>query len=191
MSLPAPISIVNDAWLALVLFWIVSAFKVKQMKYVAPISIRIAQLIFLVPGITLLFAPRFRVGPLHVQVLPRTFGIGIIGCAVTLLGVAFAMWARYCIGSNWSSAIAIRESHELVQSGPYRWIRHPIYTGIISAGWGTAIVVGELGGFLGVILVTMGFAYKSKQEEVNLRATFGDLWTQHRERTGMFLPKIR
>ncbi len=191
MSLPDPITIVNDAWLALVLFWMVSAFKVKRMKYVAPISIRIAQLIFLVPGITLLFAPRFRIGPLHVQMLPRVFGLGILGSVVTVLGVVFAMWARYCIGTNWSSAIAIRENHELIQSGPYRWIRHPIYTGIITAAWGTALVVGQLGAFIGVILITMGFAFKSRQEEVNLYATFGELWTQHRRRTGMFLPRMR
>jgi len=186
-----PWSLVIDAWMALMLYWIVSVFNVKRMKYIAPAHVRFLQLIFLVPGCLLLFSPRWRVGVLHVSVLPKAAPIEIIGVALAFLGIAFAIWARYVLGSNWSSQVAIREDHELIQTGPYRLIRHPIYTGIIAAAWGTAIVAGQLGAFLGVVLVTMGFAYKGKQEELNLNAIFGESWTAHRQRTGMFLPKLR
>ena len=186
-----PMTLVSDAWIALMLYWLVSAFNLKRMKYIAPAHVRFLQLIFLVPGCILLFAPRWRVGVLHLALLPKAAAIGGIGVAVTFGGIAFAIWARYVLGSNWSSQVAIREDHELIQAGPYRWIRHPIYTGIITAAWGTAIVVGQLGAFLGVILVTLGFAYKGKQEELNLHATFGESWMAHRQRTGMFLPRMR
>ncbi|HVZ16193.1 MAG TPA: isoprenylcysteine carboxylmethyltransferase family protein, partial [Terriglobales bacterium] len=153
--------------------------------------VRMIQLIFLIPGCLLLFVHRYRVGPLQLAVLPRLPIVATIGVAMTFAGVAFAIWARYCLGSNWSSQVAIREDHELIQSGPYQWIRHPIYTGIIVGAWGSAIVAGELGAFIGVILVMVGFAYKSKQEELRLAETFGDSFTVHQRRTGMFLPRIR
>lgn len=187
----APMSLAIDAWIALMVYWLISAWNLKRIRYVAPLSVRITQLLFLVPGAMLLFGSRYRVGLLHLALLPQTAVVAMIGVAVTFAGIALAIWARYCLGSNWSGQVAIRENHELIQSGPYRRIRHPIYTGIIVAGWGTAIVTRELGACFGVILITLGFAYKGKQEELHLHATFGEAFTAHRERTGMFLPKMR
>ena len=186
-----PMTLVTEAWIVLMLYWAFSALRVKQMKYIAPASVRFVQLIFLVPGCILLFKERSRVGMLHMQVLPSAPAIIWIGVGIAWLGIAFAIWARYVLGGNWSSAVAIREGHELIRSGPYRVIRHPIYTGIIIGGWGTAVVAGQLGAFIGVILITLGFAYKGNQEELRLHATFGDAWLAHRRRTGMFLPKLR
>lgn len=186
-----PLTLISDAWVALMLYWLISAFSVKRMKYIAPRSVRFVQLIFLVPGCVLLFTQKYRLGALHDRVLPHISAVPWIGLAVAYAGVAFAIWARYVLGSNWSSQVAIREGHELIQSGPYGFIRHPIYTGIITAAWGTAIAVGELAAFLGVILITLGCAYKSKQEELRLQETFGEAWIVHRQRTGMFLPKMK
>lgn len=187
----APMNLVTDAWMLLLAYWLISAWNVKRPKYVAPNHVRITQFLFLVPGCLLLFDTRLPLAVLHVPVLPKADAVAGIGVAVVFAGITFAIWARYCLGSNWSSQVAIKENHELIQSGPYRWIRHPIYTGIIAAAWGTAIVVGQLGAFLGVILLTMGFAYKGKQEELRLQDTFGDAFTAHRLRTGMFLPRLR
>ncbi len=187
----APMNLVTDAWMLLLAYWLITAWNVKRVKYVAPSHVRITQLIFLVPGCVLLFADSFRKGVLRAALLPKTSVIADLGIAITFAGIAFAIWARYCLGRNWSSEVAIKQDHELVQSGPYRWIRHPIYTGIITAAWGTAIVVGQLGGLLGVILITMGFAYKGRQEELRLRGAFGDSWAAHEQRTGMFLPRVR
>jgi len=186
-----PMTLVVDAWIVLMLYWAISALRVKRMKYLAPIRVRVVQLLFLVPGCVLLFKARSRVGLLHLQVLPQTTPVAWTGVAVAWTGIAFAIWARYTLGSNWSSQVAIRENHELIQAGPYRLIRHPIYTGIIIGALGTAILAGQLGAFLGLILITLGFAYKGSQEELHLHATFGDAWLAHRKRTGMFLPKFR
>lgn len=186
-----PMTLVTDAWIVLMIYWAVSALRVKRMKFIAPARVRIIQLIFLIPGCMLLFTSKYRIGPLHTRVLPHSPAVSAMGVALTFAGVAFAIWARHVLGSNWSSQVAIRENHELIQSGPYRWIRHPIYTGIIAGTCGTAIVVGQLGAFLGVILVILGFTYKGKQEELNLRSLFGDSWAAHEQRTGMFLPKLR
>jgi len=186
-----PMNLVTDAWILLMIYWLASAWSLKRAKYVAPSHVRITQLLFLVPGCVLLFGDSFRKGLLRIALLPKTAAIADLGIAITFVGIGFAIWARYCLGSNWSSQVAIKQDHELIQSGPYRWIRHPIYTGIITGAWGTAIVVGQLGAFLGVILITMGLAYKGKQEELRLQDTFGEAFTAHRLRTGMFLPRMR
>src|ERR1700761_8864569 len=164
--------LVHYAWIGLMLYWVASALNVKQMKYIAPMHVRIMQLVFLVPACLLLFFEHYRLGVLHLTLLPPSGGLSAAGVSITFAGVLFAIWARYVLGSNWSSQVAIREGHELIQSGPYRFIRHPIYTGILTAAWGTAIVAGQLGAFVGVILATMGFAYKGKQEELNLQRQF-------------------
>jgi len=186
-----PMSLVTDAWMLLMLYWVVSALNRKRRKSVAPMHVRLIQLVFLIPATLLLFYPRYRIGPLHLALLPKVAVVPAVGVVVTFVGIAFAIWARYCLGSNWSSEVSIREDHELIQTGPYQWIRHPIYTGIITAAWGTAIVVGELGAFLGVILITIGLAYKGRQEELGLQATFGEAFAAHMQRTGMFLPRMR
>lgn len=184
-------SLISDAWIVLCLYWAVSALRVKQMKSIAPPKVRAIQLLFLVPGGYLLFVRHTQIPLMQRQVLPESAVVAVIGVALAWIGVAFAIWARYVLGSNWSSQVAIRENHELIQSGPYRLVRHPIYTGIIVATWGTAIAIGQSGGFVGVVLIILGLAYKSRQEELRLHATFGDSWAAHQQRTGMFLPKLR
>ncbi len=186
-----PLSLISDAWIVLAIYWAVSALRVKQMKYIAPMQVRLIQLVFLVPGCYLLFVRHTPVPLLQMAVLPKTAAVAIVGVAVAWLGIAFAIWARYVLGSNWSSQVAIRENHELIQTGPYRSIRHPIYTGILAGTWGTAIAIGQLGAFIGVILITLGLAYKGKQEELRLQEVFGDAFRAHIQRTGMFLPKMR
>jgi len=186
-----PMTVISDAWIALMIYWAISALSVKRMKYIAPTSVRVIQLLFLIPGCYLLFARHTPVPLLEVRILPKVAVVAWIGVAVAWVGIGFAIWARYVLGSNWSSQVAIRENHELIQRGPYRLIRHPIYTGIITGAWGTAIAIGQLGSLFGVILITLGFAYKGRQEELRLQATFGDSWNAHQQRTGMFLPKMR
>jgi protein-S-isoprenylcysteine O-methyltransferase Ste14 len=186
-----PLTLISDAWIVLAIYWAISALRVKQMKYIAPTRVRVIQLVFLIPGAYLLYVRHTKLALLQIAVLPKLPTVTAIGVAVAWIGIALALWARYVLGSNWSAQVAIREGHELIQTGPYRFIRHPIYTGILTGTWGTAIAIGQLSAFFGVILITLGLAYKAKQEELRLQATFGEMWTAHQQRTGMFLPRTR
>ncbi len=67
-----------------------------------------------------------------------------LGMGLTAVGIAFALWARLWIGRNWSGTITIKDQHELIQRGPYSLVRHPIYTGLLLAFLGTALVHGEV-----------------------------------------------
>jgi protein-S-isoprenylcysteine O-methyltransferase Ste14 len=110
--------------------------------------------------------------------------------ALTALGIGFTVWARVHIGRNWSARVVIKEQHELVRSGPYALVRHPIYTGLLLAIAGTALVTGEWRGVLALALATVGFFVKAKREENILSREFGEDFELYRQQTGMLLPKV-
>ena len=123
-------------------------------------------------------------------VLPDELWIAWSGAALTLLGVLFAIWARFTIGKEWSAEVQIKEGHQLIRNGPYAHIRHPIYTGILLALCGTAMAIGEYRAILGVVLFLVGFIRKAKKEERFLAGEFGLAFDEHRRRTGFFLPRV-
>lgn len=94
------------------------------------------------------------------------------------------------LGSNWSAAVTLKADHELIRSGPYRWIRHPIYTGILLAVIGTALALGEMRGILSFLLILAAFYRKARREERFLNQEFSEKFTAHIQSTGMFLPKL-
>jgi protein-S-isoprenylcysteine O-methyltransferase Ste14 len=106
----------------------------------------------------------------------------------TAAGVAFAIWARTILADNWSADVSIRTGHELISRGPYKSIRHPIYTGMLLALAGSALARGELRGLLAVAIALTAFYFKARKEERWLQQEFGASFDEHARRTGMFLP---
>jgi protein-S-isoprenylcysteine O-methyltransferase Ste14 len=102
-----------------------------------------------------------------------------------------AIWARFYLGENWSSAVSIKVGHQLIRSGPYAWVRHPIYSGLILAAIGTALVRGEIRGALAIVLLWYAFSVKTRMEEVFMRKTFGPDYEAYSASTGALVPRIR
>ena len=94
--------------------------------------------------------------PLNDRFVPLRLWPVQLGAALTFAGIAFAIWARMRIAGNWSSDVTLKRDHELIVDGPYRWVRHPIYTGILLGLLGTALAVGEWRAVLAVVLVGRG-----------------------------------
>jgi protein-S-isoprenylcysteine O-methyltransferase Ste14 len=113
-----------------------------------------------------------------------------LGVLLTAAGVAVALWARWHLGANWSEVVTLKERHELIRSGPYCAIRHPIHTGILLGLLGTAIAMGEVSGLLAIAIAWLSFFWKARREESFLMHEFGELFEAHMKQTGMFLPKI-
>jgi protein-S-isoprenylcysteine O-methyltransferase Ste14 len=109
---------------------------------------------------------------------------------LTASGIAVAFWARWHLGTNWSGVVTLKEGHELIRTGPYRAMRHPIYTGILLALLGTAITFGEVRALLAVALAWLSFYIKARREELFLSQEFGAGFAEHKQRTGMFLPRL-
>jgi protein-S-isoprenylcysteine O-methyltransferase len=113
-----------------------------------------------------------------------------VGYGLLLAGMFFAGWARIFLGGNWSSNVTLKEDHTLVRSGPYRIVRHPIYTGLLVALLGTAIALGPLRCFLGVILAAVAWKIKSITEERFMVQQFGDQYTHYRMQVKALVPYI-
>jgi protein-S-isoprenylcysteine O-methyltransferase Ste14 len=113
------------------------------------------------------------------------FGVGV---ALVAAGLVFTVWARRALGANWSARVTIKESHEIVRAGPYRWIRHPIYTGILLAFLGCAIARPEWRGVVAVALVVVSYWRKLRLEERWLSETFGARYAEYRRTTWALIP---
>jgi protein-S-isoprenylcysteine O-methyltransferase Ste14 len=111
---------------------------------------------------------------MRLRILPPQLWITNLGIAITAAGLLFAIWARAYLGGNWSGTVTVKVGHQLIRTGPYRWVRHPIYSGMILAMIGTALSLGQLRGLTAVVLLWIGFTIKSRIEERFMTATFTD-----------------
>src|SRR5262249_19999548 len=121
---------------------------------------------------------------------PEVLGLLWTGVLLTAVGVGIGVWARLSLGTNWSGMVTLKKDHELVRTGLYRWIRHPIYTGILVGFLGTELIKGNLRGLLGLLILWLSFYFKARREEKFLRQEFGEGFEGHARHTGMFLPKL-
>ena len=115
--------------------------------------------------------------------------LGAIGAVVFACGIALAVWARVYLGSNWGMPMSQRVEPELITSGPYRFVRHPIYTGILFGLLGTALATNLLGLIL-VAALGAYFYFSATVEERNLTATFPTAYPAYRASTKMLIPFV-
>lgn len=191
MELPIA-TIIKTSWLIFGLYWLWGWLRVKRaarkepivprlLKYWLPLAIAIA---LIGPG------DWFGDSWLHARMYPPYAGMAVLGALLTLLGVAFACWARFVLGRNWSSVVQVKQDHELIQSGPYRWVRHPIYTGLLLAFLGTATAIGEWRGLICVAIVAVSFWFKLRLEERWMRENFGASYESYMQRTKALIPGV-
>ena len=181
---------INALWILFAVYWLVSAFKLKKTKRRESWGQRFRYVLPLVIAFYLLSRPEARYGWLGVRFVPASDPTAWVGVAFTAAGVAIAIWARWHLGANWSGVVTLKEGHELIRTGPYRNIRHPIYTGILLGLLGTAVALGEVRGLLGVVIAWLSFYTKARREESFLTQEFGERFAEHRRHTGMFLPRF-
>ena len=151
---------------------------------------RLEHVIPLVFGFLLIYNNRFAWSLLADRIIPQNDAITIIGLLLTAGGLVFAVWARIALGANWSGTVTIKSGHNLIRRGPYRWIRHPIYTGILLSFLGTILLQGEVRAFVGFAFVLLALYRKAKREEKFLSEEFGEGFAEHAKQTGMFLPRF-
>ena len=181
--------VVMWSWITFALYWLWAARNQKRLRRRESVPARLLHVVYMVCGFVLLYSPDPRFGPLNRRFLPEREWIAALGAALTVAGVAFAIWARRHIGRNWSGQVTIRQEHELIRSGPYAHIRHPIYTGILLALTGTAIEFGEYRALAAFVLFLIGFTIKARREESFLSTEFGPAFEEHRRQTGFLLPR--
>jgi protein-S-isoprenylcysteine O-methyltransferase Ste14 len=182
--------VIGVAWIAAAVVWLVGSMKAKATVRAQSAGSRLAELAPLLLGFVLLRTDRTLFHMLAVRFVPATAGWEEIGAAVTVAGVAVALWARFYLGGNWSARITVKEDHELVRSGPYSVVRHPIYSGFLLAILGTAIYGGELKGLVALILVSVTWKIKSLHEEAFMLSEFGEQYTQYKREVKGLVPFV-
>jgi protein-S-isoprenylcysteine O-methyltransferase Ste14 len=113
-----------------------------------------------------------------------------LGASVTIAGLLFAVWAREHLGRNWSSSVTIKQGHELITTGPYAVVRHPIYTGILTGFLGMAIAISQVRGFIVFALFLLAFWIKLRREEQWMRSQFGEVYVTYAHQTAALVPYV-
>jgi protein-S-isoprenylcysteine O-methyltransferase Ste14 len=174
-------------WNTLLAVWVLLWFGMKRAKKLETPWEMAQHALPVILGFWLLFENQWKV--LDVKFPPQTPGVLWAGLTLTALGVGTSIRARLSLGANWSGVVTLKKEHELIRKGLYRWIRHPIYTGILIGVIGTAMINGHVRGWLGFVIVWLTFYFKARREERFLRQEFGEGFEEHARKTGMFLPK--
>jgi protein-S-isoprenylcysteine O-methyltransferase Ste14 len=190
------------SWAAFLLVWGVGAFNVKRdIRGGGFVSLwyRHFLLRLVIAAVLVFVALRFPAGTVHhARIGPAIFNSGVfeppptlgwVAAALTLLGIVFAIWARIHLGRNWSAAPAVKEKHELVVSGPYRFVRHPIYTGALLAVLGTALT-GRLFAIGILILFSVMVFRRIGKEETIMLALFPNDYPAYQARTKKLMPFV-
>jgi len=183
-------TLANIAWLAYLAVWGVLAFGNKRTARGMPKVDLIVHVMVLGAAFDLLFAPALRRGVLAWRVLPDLGWIEDLGDLLQVAGLAFCIWARLQIGRNWSGTVTLKEGHTLVRSGPYAWVRHPIYAGLLVAVLGKAVEHGQTGGMLAFLLLVVEWKRKSLMEERLMLEQFGEEYKRYRAEVKGLIPHV-
>ena len=180
--------VIAGLWLLWAAYWMLSAQSTKQSEQSESGSSRLIHLGLVVAAFALVALPGLGIGFLGWRLLPDPFIAFLIGVAVEALGLGFAVWARIHLGQYWSGTIEIKSEHQLIRSGPYALVRHPIYSGIILAAFATAAQMGTAASLAGAALMTLGWYVKARFEERFLARELGAAYEAYAARVPMLVP---
>jgi protein-S-isoprenylcysteine O-methyltransferase Ste14 len=175
--------VVATGWAAFWLYWLVAAFSMKRGRISWSRELRIRAVIAVIVILLIRFGT-FRGNGLNTD--PWRSGIGLV---LFVLGLGFAIWARVHIGRNWGTPMTQKDEPELVTSGPYRLVRHPIYSGILVAGVGTAVAL-NWRWLIAVGLAGIYLLYSATVEERYLTEQFPDAYAVYKHTTKLLVPFI-
>ena len=179
--MPVAATIVLVAWVAFWLYWLAAAARAKpgRERWGRFAGVRIVLVLLL---LLLARANAFRGEKATSN--PWLEGIGLV---VFFSGLALAVWARVYLGRNWGTPMSEKDDPELVTSGPYRRVRHPIYSGVILAMVGTAIAVSWYW-VIAVAVLAAYFVYSAVMEERYMTERFPDTYPGYKRATKMLVP---
>lgn len=185
-----PYAAVKWLWIVFCSFWLLAAFFQKRDARRQSSGSRLMQMsVILLVLAPFLFEGR-RVGLIYRHLYPHSLGVQYFGVVLMVLGFGFAVWARFVLGRNWSGMVTVKEDHTLITGGPYAWVRHPIYTGVLLALLGTAFALGTILNLVEVPVVAFALWLKLRTEEKFMLETFGEQYTAYGRRVKALIPHV-
>src|SRR5271154_7177731 len=177
-------------WIFFFLYWQIKAANNKTTQRLEPAASRILRVFIFLIAIVILSATRIPLPWLYHRLWMAGLWSFWMGAAITVAGLLFAVWARVHLGRNWSRSVTIKQGHELITTGPYAVVRHPIYTGILAGFLGMAIAISQVRGFIACVLIFLAFWLKFRMEEEFMRSQFGETYAAYARKTAALVPYI-
>ena len=177
-------------WIAFLIYWQIRAVGTKRTQRLEPVAARILRALTFLIAIVLLSTTRIPLRWLYLQPWRQGLWPFWLGASVTVAGLLFAVWAREHLGSNWSRSVTIKQGHELITTGPYAVVRHPIYTGILAGFLGTAIALSQVRGFIVFVLIFFILWVKLRMEEQWMRSEFEETYASYAHQTAALVPYL-
>ncbi len=184
------LDIISGCWIVFITVWLLAAVSTKRTVYRESRAQRLRYWVLLVIAYLLLLHGRELPYPLNLQIIPHATLIACAAAFLCVAGLGFALWARVTLGRNWSAVVTLKEGHELVQHGPYRFVRHPIYTGMLIMFFATALAQSHLAGFVGVLLMFGSFWIKLEREERLMLRQFPERYAAYQQRVKRIIPFV-
>jgi protein-S-isoprenylcysteine O-methyltransferase Ste14 len=183
----APSLVVLGCWIVFIVTWAVAALFVKRTversrSWGRPVIVLMVTLSFWVGR-----RPHI-VGTLRLWT--PTLSTEWLAAVVVLLGLAVTLWARAALGSNWSGSVTFKQDHELIERGPYRFVRHPIYSGLLLMALGTAMLRAWISEFVFCAVLLLAFWLKLRAEERLLTRHFPEAYARYRARVRALIPFV-
>jgi protein-S-isoprenylcysteine O-methyltransferase Ste14 len=178
-------------WLGWIIYWAWSAAKTKSTARRESRASRLSHMLPLLIGVWLIVWPRLHLPGLpwlSRPLLPPVAARFLIALLLIAAGLGYAVWARVHLGANWSGSVTQKAQHELIRTGPYAQVRHPIYTGLLVALVGNAIACGEPRALLGLAIVAWAFVRKLRIEERFMEELFPAEYPRYRAEVPALVP---
>jgi protein-S-isoprenylcysteine O-methyltransferase Ste14 len=187
---PFTISAIQGLWTLLWGYWAVSALRSRRSRRGQGSAWYLIHLVMVLPAYLLPLVGVYRIGFLAERMMPRSELAELCGMLLVAMGVGFAVWARKHLGSYWSANVTIKNKHRLIRTGPYRLVRHPIYTGLLTALIGTAIVIGQWHALVAVGIAVIAMIRKIRLEERWLGQHMVEEYRRYQAETRALVPLV-
>ena len=184
------LNIISVCWTLFAVIWLLAAFATKKSVFREAGLRRLGYIIPLLLGWFLLAKGHRLSDPLNHRVIPHVEALAWTGAALCIAGLAFCIWARFTLGRNWSGIVTLKGGHELITSGPYALVRHPIYTGLLTMLVATVIVLGHVAGIIALPLVFVSFWVKLRYEEKLMLEQFPEEYAAYQRRVRRLIPFV-
>ena len=177
---------IGVCWLAWLLYWLAMAAKNKRtIERGGFFGYRVVAIVLVV---ALVAVGRLAGVSPQSHLWNTSLALGIVSDCIVLAGAGFTVWARITLGRNWSAEVTFKQDHELIESGPYALVRHPIYTGLIAMALGTMINYGRAIGVAVFVGLCGALWWKARQEERIMMRHFPDAYADYRARVHAIVP---
>ncbi|HTC52117.1 MAG TPA: isoprenylcysteine carboxylmethyltransferase family protein [Steroidobacteraceae bacterium] len=184
-----PALLIAALWLIWIAYWVIAARAAKRVEAREPLLGRLVFLAAMLLVAVLIGGhrwPQWLMQPL----IPGGWARYWFAVSLVIVGLGFSIWARMVLGANWSGVVAVKVDHELVMDGPYRWVRHPIYTGALMALLGSGLAAGQARGLVAFLIALLALWLKSRAEERWMLREFAERYAAYRRTTWALLPLV-